>query len=128
MGFISTVGCSWSVCLVCIVCDCVVHASGLAWTLILVILPVFWVPAWAFGGSISTVGNMFVAGLVCSHCVWRYVCGWAMLYMSDSGRVTLWCMLQAGVSNHVSEHVRCRPSVQPLCLEIRVWLGHVVYE
>ena len=67
----------------------------------LVILPVFWVPAWSSAGFISTVGRMFDAGLVCSHCVWRYVCGWAMLYMSDSGRVTLWCMLQAGVSNHV---------------------------
>ena len=33
----------------------------------------FWVPAWAFGGFISTVGDMFVAD----------------------------CMLQAGVSNHV---------------------------
>ena len=90
------------------------------------------------------------------------MCGWAML-LSDSGRVTLWCMLQAGLSNHFvgilddrasdalfldlvsshfarvwgpclvlrgfhfdrGAHVRCR-CVQPLCLEIRVWLGHVV--
>ena len=50
---------------------------------------------------VSTVGNMFVAGLVCSHCVWRYVCGWAMLYMSDSGPVTLWCMLLLLMKNCV---------------------------
>ena len=28
-------------------------------------------------------------------------CIYIYIYMSDSGRVTLWCMLQAGVSNHV---------------------------
>ena len=77
----------------------------------LVILPVFWVPAWSCAGFISTVGNMLVADLVCSHCVWRYACAWAMLYMSDSGRVTLWCMLQAGVSNHVVGILDDRASV-----------------
>ena len=31
------------------------RASRSSWTLILVILPVFWVPAWSFGGFSSTV-------------------------------------------------------------------------
>ena len=45
------------------------------------------------------------------------MCGWAMLYlyiyicMNDSGRVTLWCMLQAGVSNHVVGFLDDRASV-----------------
>ena len=55
---------------------------------------------------------------------------WLFLDLDSShfARVLGPCLGFRGFHFDRGEHVRCRPCVQPLCLEIRVWLGHVVYE
>ena len=55
---------------------------------------------------------------------------WLFLDLDSShfARVLGPCLVLRGFHFDRGEHARCRPCVQPLCLEIRVCLGHVVYE